>query len=123
MDGKGDSSKSSSSPIGLKPRDSFQKRASSLSSISAATASVSKQQSSPSSEDRRRYRTVVPARVFMDEPENFPIQDDSFSSRSATATSTSDDSGESSLSRLPARSLLVSFDAAVDEYEVPLNDS
>lgn len=122
MEDKGESSKSASSSIGLKPRDSFQKRASSLNST-PATASVPKQHS-PSSEDRRRYRTVVPSRVFMDDPENFPIQEDSFSSRSATANSTSDDdSRDSSLSRLPARSLLVSFDDAVDEYEVPLNDS
>ena len=28
--------------------------------------------------DRRRYRTVVPIRVFINEPYNFPNEDDSF---------------------------------------------
>jgi len=33
---------------------------------------------SPEHADRRRYRTVVPARVFMDDPDEFPEQHDSF---------------------------------------------
>lgn len=123
MDDKRESSKSSSSiHIGLKPRGKHAPSPS-LSSISAQ-GSLTKQQhysSSGSSEEerRRQYRTVVPARVFMDDPEDFPNHDDSFSSRSATATSTASDDSEPS--PLRSRSLLVSFNEA-DEFEVPLND-
>jgi hypothetical protein len=126
-DNKRDRSKSSASgsaAIGLKPRESSPKTSSSLSTISPHPSdSPNKQQSSSetTSEDRRRYRTVVPARVFMDEPNDFPFQDDSFcSSHSATVDSTSDSDDESPL---PSRSLLVSFDEASDEFEVALNDS
>lgn len=126
MDEKKDSSRSTSShTIDLKPRDPVRKCASSLSSISVTTTSNPKQQSSSSgsSEEnqRKQYRTVVPPRVFMDEPDDFPFQDDSFSSRSETVDSTSD--SDPSMSRLSAKSLLVSFDDAAGEYEVALNDT
>lgn len=124
-DNKRDRSKGSTSgsaAIGLKPRESSQKTSSSLSTIPSKPSDSKPQSSSETtSEDRRRYRTVVPARVFMDEPNDFPFQDDSFcSSRSATVNSTSDSDDESPLQ---SRSLLVSFDAADDEFEVTLNDS
>ena len=122
MDDQESSSKSASSPPDLKPRDPCQRHMSSLSTISA-TSPAKQHSTSGSSEDRRRYRTVVPARVFMDQPDNFPLQDDSFSARTGTASSTSDDSDTCLSSRLPARSLLVSFDDAADEFEVPLIDS
>lgn len=133
-DDKRDKSGDSSVLLGLKPRErlstSPDKQASpaSLSTISAQP-SVSKQQqhssSASSSDDRRRYRTVVPARVFMDEPDEFPFQQDSFcSSHSETVESTtSEHDSDTSTSPLQRRSLLVSFDAAADEFEVPLNDS
>ena len=51
--------------------------------------------------DRRRYRTVVPARVFLAEPNEFPLQDDSFSTPSPTTE----------------RSLLQSFEAVQEDQE------
>lgn len=121
MDDRKDSSNSTSTrTIDLKPRDPSRKYASSLSSISVATSVPKPQSSSGSSEERRQYRTVVPPRVFMDEPGDFPFQDDSFSSRSDTVGSTSDSSG---ISCLPGKSLLVSFDDAAGDYEVALDDT
>jgi hypothetical protein len=66
--------------------------------------------------DRRQYRTVVPARVFMDEPNDFPYQDDSFSVRSKTVATSSNSSDFSGASRacLPSRSLVHSFDAVYE---------
>jgi hypothetical protein len=62
--------------------------------------------------DRRIYRTVVPSRVFMEEGEEFPMQEDSFSvptrGSSDTTSSSRDDSSPKSLR---SRSLLESFDA------------
>ncbi len=120
MDDEKDSSQNNSShTIDLKPREQRGKCMSSLSSISAATASLPKHSSSTSSDDHRiQYRTVVPSRVFMDEADNFPFQEDSFSSRSETVPGTSSDSEISILQK----SLLVSFDDAAGEYEVALLD-
>ena len=55
----------------------------------------------------------------MDEADDFPFQDDSFSSRSETVLGTSSDSETSILQK----SLLVSFDDAAGEYEVALNET
>ena len=42
----------------------------------------------PPLSDRRRYRTVVPSRVFLAEPTEFPLQDDSFSTQPSSPTTT-----------------------------------
>jgi hypothetical protein len=54
----------------------------------------------------------------MDEADNFPFQEDTFSSRSETVPGTLSDSETSILQK----SLLVSFDDAAGEYEVALLD-
>jgi hypothetical protein len=60
--------------------------------------------------DRRLFRTVVPHRVFMDEPSDFPEQaDDSFSIPSKNTSNTSSDESNT---RFRSTSLLQSFDDA-----------
>jgi hypothetical protein len=95
-------------PSGLKPRQT-------MAQIKHGSHNPTNCAKTPSCDiDRRRYRTVVPARVFMNEPNDFPYQDDSFSVRSQTvATSPSDYSG-ASRACLPSRSLLHSFDAVYE---------
>lgn len=121
--GKERSSRVSPKSPGLQPRDSPRPYNVKHSS-SSSTSCVRRTSSSGSSSgiDRRHYRTVVPARVFMDDANDFPRQDDSFSVPSEGICTSSSDSGGSLLC-LPSRSLLYSFDeAAVDCYEVPFND-
>lgn len=67
--------------------------------------------------DVRRFRTVVPHRVFIDEPSDFPEQaDDSFSIPSKnTSTSSSDEFSN----RFRSTSLLQSFDDAAETDTVP----
>jgi hypothetical protein len=62
-------------PPGLKPRENMAR----LSHGSTSSSSFAKTSSGSSGIDRRRYRTVVPARVFVDEPNDFPVHEDSFS--------------------------------------------
>ena len=99
----------------------------SINKYSSSGSSISKNQTESSSssirrrhltpKDRRRFRTVVPHRVFIDEPSDFPDQaDDSFSVPStnvATASSTDDSSDD-----LPSTSLLRSFDDVAEDREV-----
>jgi hypothetical protein len=104
-------------PPGLKPRENMAR----LSHGSTSSSSFAKTSSGSSGIDRRRYRTVVPARVFVDEPNDFPVHEDSFSVRSEMVATSSSDYSAASRACLPSRSLLDSFDA-VQENQVPLKD-
>ena len=107
----------SRTPPGLKPRENVAR----LSHGSSSSTSCAKTSSGSSGIDRRRYRTVVPARVFFDEPNDFPDHGDSFSARSEMVATSSSDYSAASRACLPSRSLLDSFDA-IQEYQVPLKD-
>jgi hypothetical protein len=61
----------------------------------------------PSLSGRRKYRTVVPRRVFLDSPSDYPEEQDSFS-----AILQDDDDGVTNES--PARSLMDSFEAVYE---------
>jgi len=60
---------------------------------------------------RRKYRSVVPTRVFMSEDEAFPTRDDSFSAPSGCSSS----SNIMENTKSPRKSLVTSFDDAFDE--------
>ena len=80
--------------------DSSSHKSSSLSTSSGSTALTG----------RKRYRTVVPVRVFLDSPSKFPEEHDSFSSRPSSQKSSHNDSAAAQ------RSLLDSFDGAAGEW-------
>eukprot|EP00980_Cylindrotheca_fusiformis_P027612 scaffold21507_cov73-Cylindrotheca_fusiformis.AAC.1 len=65
---------------------------------------------------RRKFRTVVPRRVFLESPSDFPEEQDSFS-----VIAQDDDDGDEFFTNpindeSPARSLMDSFDAVSQNY-------